>query len=72
MKLNSSCDGCRVNFEFLACWFKKYDSIEECPCGECLIKMMCLNPCSEHSEKSAILRVRRIEEQRGTIKYDTR
>lgn len=39
------CDGC-ISYDF--CFItKKYKKYGDCPCGNCLVKVICINPCNE-------------------------
>jgi len=49
MKLHKNCEGC--NYCTKTCLIKFRDElIFKCPCGTCLIKMVCKTMCKERKE----------------------
>lgn len=48
----NNCKGCDV-FSREPCIFRslKHWAVKDCPCEECLIKMMCVDPCEPYTEK---------------------
>ncbi len=39
------CKGCPALTQSVMCFFEEYDMEEECPCIECLVKVMCKFSC---------------------------
>jgi len=44
-----TCEGCYCNG---GCSLQQFGSVamEQCPCGECIIKIMCSDPCDKYHE----------------------
>ena len=47
------CEGC-IEGKEVQCQFQMYGSVAmaECPCGNCIIKMICEYPCEEYTTYS--------------------
>lgn len=65
------CDGCNVSYISSTCFASH---IEGCPCKNCLIKIMCTNPCKElgsHLGKTKLIQKERCEKENRYGKGNT-
>ena len=56
--MKEDCKGCRnIRVEGMGCVFKLRNSIDLCPCRECLVKVTCQEFCDERNgERISVLR----------------
>ena len=59
MAITDLCEGCVTKYQggFIHCSIIKFS--KDCPCGDCLVKAMCIEPCEPYDAFYAVSRKKR-------------
>ena len=57
MEIAYNCKGCRLIGKEENCLIVQFDRIDECPCINCLVKVMCKGLCEERHNKRRRIQV---------------
>ncbi len=48
--MDDICDGCFGKTDNFVCFVQKYEDHSDCPCGNCIIKMVCSEVCQKRRD----------------------